>query len=361
MTPRVIDLAETSLRLPAHPKLVRDTLAANPAPDHETRYDYATLFYDCVWDEAQQAICLICPRLLNFEPLLRAATITLDGKTAKISAIQPLARGQMVVIPAQDRPKRLKIAHPLFFGTVPVGTQTLDQFAGRNVVFAISKNNRLDWITDWLTYYVAEHGCDAVALIDNGSTDYDMRALGKAMAVPGIAEGAILRADFPFGPTSSAMSKYLHMTMVHVLRQRLIGQARAALAVDIDELIYSASGHSVFDATVAAPEGYLRFAGTWVYADGGSRHADHRFVLERDVRVPRKYCVVPDGPQRDRVWYTHRIIARNDPVTPDFRFWHFRHVSTGWDYARDGLDQTRAVEDPHLVATMARVFGGLSE
>jgi hypothetical protein len=36
-----------------------------------------------------------------------------------------------------------------------------DRFAGRRVLFTLSKDNHLDWVADWAGFYASVHGCDA--------------------------------------------------------------------------------------------------------------------------------------------------------------------------------------------------------
>ena len=89
-------------------------------------------------------------------------------------------------------------------------------------------------------------------------------------------------------------SKFLHMTMVELARRRLLAEARAVLNVDIDELVISRSGRSIFDATVDSPQGYHRIGGQWAYAlppyaESFPRHADHRYARK-------------DGKPRVKVW-----------------------------------------------------------
>ncbi|MEL6597992.1 MAG: glycosyltransferase family 2 protein [Pseudomonadota bacterium] len=369
-----LDLTLSSYRFAGdHPTLRRDRIGIpeERSPTYDERYDFSTLFYDVFYDERVAEIRLICPMLVNFEPLIRTATFTVDGLPARIVGIDGLSRGHLVRLASpSSRPSTLAFSHPEFSGEVPVGRRHADLFAGRNAVYAISKDNRLEWITDWLTYYVREHGLQAVVLYDNNSIAYSMEDLGAALtSVEGLEAAALVRAWFPFGPggagNTNFNSKFLHMTMVELGRQRFLSDARAVLNVDIDEFVYSRSSRSVFDATADSPEGYLRFNGRWVWAkppfeDGFPRHVDHRFIRQDGKpKVPRKWAIVPDGPLRDRLWRTHRIKSLKDPATDEFGFWHFRQISTNWDYNReDDWDAAQMVEDDTLTATLARAFSG---
>ncbi|MEL6678126.1 MAG: glycosyltransferase family 2 protein [Pseudomonadota bacterium] len=363
-----LDLTPSSYRFDGEDKRLRRAMmgsADERSDTYEARYDFTTLFYDTYYDESVSEVRLICPKLLNFEPLLREAVLKVDGYPAEIAGIDELVRGDMVRIPSPtSKPGTLTLEHPLFAASVAVGRRHLEMFAGKNAVYAISKDNRLEWITDWLSYYVQHHRLQAVVLFDNDSSAYSMEELGQALtSVEGIEAAALVRAQFPFGPGGSGIvnfsSKFLHMTMVELGRRRFLDHARAVINVDIDELIHSRSGRSIFDATAESPEGYLRFNGKWVYAkppfpDGFPRHADHTHIqVKRNPTVPRKWAVVPQGPLRDTLWRTHRIKSLQDDVTDEFGFWHFRQVSTNWDYNRDDdWDENRIARDETLIRTL---------
>ncbi len=372
MASQILDLTLSSYAFEGdHPSLMRDRIGPwqERDPNYDNRYDFRTLIYDCYLDPGRDEVVLICPSLLNFRPLVEQASFRIDGATVPIRSIGALSRGNVVTFrnPVED-PQEITFSHPLFEGALKINRVHHDVFEGTNAIYAISKDNRLEWIRDWLTYYVAEHGANAVVLYDNHSTAYSMEDLKAAMAsVEGIDRVALVRAWFPFGPggagNTNFNSKFLHMTMVELGRRRLLGRARAVLNVDIDELVYSRSGRSIFDATAESEQGYVRMDGRWAFAEapaGGRlvRHADHRFVRsDGRPKVNRKYCVSPTGPLAGKPWLTHRIVSRRDPTDPDFGFWHFRRITSNWDYDREDFDPALLEEDPRLIATMNRVFG----
>lgn len=372
MASQILDLTLSSYAFEGdHPSLMRDRIGPweERDPNYDNRYDFRTLIYDCHFDPERDEVVLTCPSLLNFRPLVEQATFRIDGVTVPIRSIDALSRGNVVTFRNPvETPREIAFSHPLFEGSLKINPVHHDVFAGTNAIYAISKDNRLEWIRDWLTYYVREHGANAVVLYDNHSTAYSMDDLKQAMAsVEGIEKVALVRAWFPFGPggagNTNFNSKFLHMTMVELGRRRLLGRARAVLNVDIDELVHSRSGRSIFDATVESEQGYVRIDGRWAFAEAPAdgrlvRHADHRFI-RRDGRpkVNRKYCVAPTGPLAGKPWLTHRIISRRDPTDPEFGFWHFRRITSNWDYDREDFDPALLEEDPQLIETMNRVFG----
>ena len=328
-------------------------------------YDFHTLIYDCWFDPRDQVVYAVCPAMMNFKRLLADTEFRIDGQVVTPAEVRHLSRCSVIVLPSTGG-QALTLQHVLFGGTLAIGQSYADAFAGLNGIYSISKNNRLEWIQDWLDYYVRVHGCNAVVLADNGSTDYAPADLRAAIAeVPGLEKAAILRARYPFGPTAENNAAYsglfLQRSLAEIGRLRFWPQARAVLNADIDELFHSRAGRSIFDATVASPDGYLRGEARWVYAkepgpEGFVRHADHGFITpDRRPKANRKWCVVPDGPQAGKQWLTHFINDKNDPVDDDFMLWHFRQISTSWKFDRAAA-QPDLIADPDLQAAMLAAF-----
>lgn len=367
MTGDVQILRLCGLVLPEDSHLERDLIGSSEHHDEQflARYDRKTLFYDCFVGPCAQKIYLLGPPLLNFRPMVEEAEFSLDGKIIPIDEIRDLSRCSVVVLNCPAG-RELSIRHDLFGGRLAVNPSFADGFSGLNGLYSISLNNRLEWIEDWLSYYVRVHGLQTLVLADNGSTDYSMKDLRATIAsVAGLHKAVILDARFPFGPTAENKTAYaalfLQRSLAELGRLRFFARSRAVMNADIDELVYSKSGQSIFDATVASNAGYLRANAKWVYADvqpgqNFARHFDHRYVsVSGKPKANRKWCVVPNGPQAGRQWRTHFINSRKDPVDPDFTLWHFRNVSTSWKNDRfcQNIEQT---EDHELTNAMKASF-----
>lgn len=372
MNAEVLDIEISGLVLSGDdPSLFRDRRGRPRArgPNFDEGYDFRTLVYGAFEDAENDCICVLCPPLLNFRALIDETEFQLDGIPVHPREILDLSRCTVLLFDrGSTLPNSISLTHRLFGGRVPVLPSLLGQFEDSNAIYAISKNNDLEWIFDWLTYYVRAHGLTSAVLIDNGSTDYRPEDLRKTVAgVSGLKRAAILRARYPFGPTVESTagyaSLYLQRSMIELARRLLLARARAVMNADIDELIWSRTGQSVFDATVEAPDGYLRAGAVWVYAEdipqaGGIRHMHHGMVsASGKPKSKRKWCVAPMGAKKGQQWLTHFLDDRRDPVHPDFLLWHFRQVTTGWKEERLAADRPDLVPDPELQAEMRRVFG----
>ncbi|MEO0990929.1 MAG: hypothetical protein AAFX00_08280, partial [Pseudomonadota bacterium] len=118
-------------------------------------------------------------------------------------------------------------------------------------------------------------------------------------------------------------------------------------------------GQSIFDATVASEEGYVRTDARWVYAMGEHpRHRDHTSVSTSGrPKSNRKWCIAPLGPLKDHAWLTHFVKDRSDPVDPEFMLLHCRQISTGWKMDRSKTDWLDLAVEPEISSLMAKVYG----
>jgi len=364
---QVFDIELSSFSFPqGSAQLTRDKVGKEKdrAPDYDRQYDFSTLFYDCFWTPEGDEVTVLGPSFLNFGNLIGEADFFIDGRCVRPKLVRHLSRCSLITFPAGGEcPKVLSLKHSIFGGNLAIGGSFLSEFAGCNALYTISKDNDLEWIVDWLGYYVKAHMANAVVLFDNGSTIYSSDELCAALSsVQGIKKVAIVHARFPFGPTAEGKvnyaSLYLQRSMAELCKQRFLGKARAVLNTDIDELFHSKSGQSIFDATVASTDGYLRADAQWVYANPTEkgdkiRHSDHRYVTRKNKpKANRKWCVVPNGPMKDYQWLTHFLGSKKDPVDPNFLMWHFRQVSTSWKVQRNLEPDLDLVLDPELDTVM---------
>ncbi len=368
MSADVLDLELSGIRLPMDSqKLTRRLIGNSESHDERflSQYDISTLFYDCFLDTEAGEVLLLGPPLLNLKSFIKETEFLIDERSVPIKEIRKLSRCDIVVLDA-DGGLVLTLKHILFGGSIPIGRSYVDDFAGMNGMYTISLNNRLDWIADWLNYYVKAHGAETVVLSDNGSTDYSLSDLRKTLAeVSGLRKAVVLRARFPFGPTvankDGYASLFLQRSLAELGRLRFFAKARAVVNADIDELFHSASGQSVFDAAVESKCGYLRANAEWAYAldpgpKGYARHCDHSHVsASGKPKANRKWCVVPSGPQKGKQWLTHFLDSAKDPVDQDFRIWHFRQVSTGWKFDRS-IGEKDLTLSSELVDAMKSAF-----
>lgn len=330
-------------------------------PDFAARHDFHTIWYDAFWRDG--AVILVCPKLHNFERLVRRAEWRLDGRRAALRRIVRRSRHDMVHIAAPDRPARIEIAVEGFAGGSAVGATLDARFAGRNVHVAISRNNDLGWIRDFAMFHRQTQGLQAMVLFDNASDAYGIEDIEAALAPVGLDTVLVVPTPYPYGPPG--WSKYLQTAVLEIARLRFVARARAVLLCDIDELVLSGrEGRSIFDAAAGSRLGFASIDGEWYYPRPGTAppfvHADHVFRKASPRRSPAKYCIVPDGPLRGLSWNVHKphfvsfdkLMRRRD-----LRFIHCRGVTTNWKPNRRLAIPADVLPDPEVAAALRRVFG----
>lgn len=317
-----------------------------------SRFDQHTFIYDAFFDSTDGYITLVTPPLRTQRRIFKALTIKIDGHRIDDLDIQHLSpRTNQIRFPSPNNdPKIIRILHPAK-PRINVQSQLsrtdLSSFRDKNVLLAISKNNKLIWVKDWLNYHVKNHGANALVLIDNGSDSYDLEDLESTISsVQGIKTFKIISAPLPFGPKAtdrvSTNAKFLHLSALHIAHQKYLKQANAVLSIDIDELVTKPGNRTIFEAAKLARQGFVSIKGSWRYASKPNdtkeivRHKDH--VLKRkgrDTLMQPKWCVDPTGPLRGHYWKTHGILRAERDFDHEFEYLHCRYITTNWDYDRD--------------------------
>jgi hypothetical protein len=309
---------------------------AHRAPGFDAAYDADTLWYDAV--RVGGEVRLVCPRLYDLRPLLDR--VQADGAALRPARVRRARRHEIAALAAPSGVSRLSLALGDWRAETAISADAAGHFAGLNASLHISRNNRPEWLADWARFHVAEHGLEAMLVMDNASTDYPPEAILDALAPTGLKRAVVLCVPQPYGPTRGKTgrggAKFLQPAMLNLARLRFLRRARAVLNADIDELVWSRGG-SVFDAAVASPLGLVTFAGAWRQPPPRTAppyiHAQHVHTREGEWPCPTKYCIRPDGPLRWAGWDVHRPeTALPVGLRPrrDLGYWHCRGISTDW-------------------------------
>jgi hypothetical protein len=383
--PRPIVLTDGKVRRePTRP------LADRP-PDFDDQFDYHTLLFDSFFC-GRNTIVITAPPFLNLLPLLKKMDVIAS----------PSGRHCRFRIRTLDRHSQIRVAVPA--GTTKILLRTeigqfdlepqknlSEFFADKRVLFTQSKNNRFEWIQDWIRYHRDIHGANAVLIYDNQSTEYSPEELLASLSqLSGIDRVCIVRWPFLFGPQGFGAkrcwdSDFCQYGVWEHARWMLLQQARSVLDSDIDELVVSSDGTSVFEAAERSFLGVVRFNGHWVHGFKNKtpavaersparfvnydpyylRHWTGRrwgIVPARDWHnvCPPKWTVVPSrcpdhvqwAPHRIKGWIGASLLSRN------FSFRHFREISNHWKYdrsAREVFDPGRYVFDHRMCSNFGAV------
>ncbi len=304
-------------------------------------YDVSTVFYDVFYDQRQQAVVVLAPRLLNLEPWVRALAVSLDGASVRDRVIRRGRKFDQLVFPTAQQPGRLEISMGSWQTSLAVQGSHLQHFEGTRVLCTVNKNNDLSWIGDWVTFHQRHHGANAVLIFDNGSTEYSVDELDASLAkIPGLKCRGVVSVPLPYGPSRGASrglgrATYLQASLLNLARERFLSSASAVLSIDVDELVLPVDGCSVFDAAQASWLGMVSFPGHWRYASDTEqpRHRDHVWINDQNEACPPKYCYRPDsllGRSSLGVHGLGWISWRLFPRASVFSFMHCRSISTSW-------------------------------
>lgn len=359
----LLDLA--GFVLPANGPHLRDHVRP---PDRRTahyldRFDRTTLFYDVVWQAREGRYLFTAPPFANLWPLLRDG-LRRDGRPVS-PRLRRQAKYDQAVLPGPEGALSLVIhgvETPL-----AVRPDVSARFRSLNAAVTMNKDNPPDWVATWARHHVRLHGLQAVLIHDNGSTAYDAADLARAVAaVPGLDLVAIARAPFPYGTTDKVEAgevrpNYLQPALLNLARCDLLREARAVLNADIDELVLSRDGSSVFDAARSSLFRAARLPVYWADpppgTEGPAIQTAHRYRLTPKPRTPRKWCAVPRGwLSRLGGWHVHHVGGEMFKLVPEdtaHEVVHCRATSTGWHpYKRRHHEDEARAEDPELVALM---------
>ncbi|QDY69180.1 hypothetical protein [Qingshengfaniella alkalisoli] len=302
-------------------------------------YDTHTLFYDCVYQPTKRRYLFTAPRMFNLWPVFRDA-LRINGHPARVRR-KRFPKYEQAVLLADEGELRLSLG-----GTdhlIETRLDRSDDFAGLNCIATMNKNNRVEWITDWARYYVANHRLQGVVIFDNGSTDYNIDDLRQALvSVEGLQRVAVVSAAFPYGSNDQGTGweirpKFLQPALLNLARTEILSKARAVLNVDIDELVIARDGRSVFDIAAGHPNLPVKLPGHWAYpaegTDGPVGHAAHVWRADPSKRSNKKWCAVPSGLMSRMGWYVHHIggeLFRFAKEPEGMEVVHCRATSTGW-------------------------------
>ena len=341
------------------------------------QFDWDTLFYDVY--RVGPDIVFQGPPLLNLLRSLRQGKpfARRFGLPARGTHVGRDKRGEVWL---RDGADRVTLDGPLGHRNLVVQPNLSRLFAGKRVLHTLSKNNSARWIADWIRFYARIHGADAVLIYDNGSTIYTAAGL-EAELRAAFPELTIHVVDWPFryGPQGGLAgavdgvetpwdSDFCQTGSLQHARLRFLLQARSVLNVDIDELVLSDRGRSIFAATEEAAAGFVKFPGAWIctasptaVTSGDCHHADFVHCDRRELEIcPPKWCIVPDlANARRHSWSVHNLFGspHNRTLSGEFKYRHMKGISNSWKYDRwddSAFDRERFALDVPLQEAFAQ-------
>jgi hypothetical protein len=360
------------------------------------KFDFRTIVYDAFYLPEREELVIIGPPFLNLHAIASGIVAASGGEIFPV-VVQELDRHMRITVLLHGRPDHVVLQSQMGDVRVPVIEADQQTFAGKRVLLTLSKNNRLEWICDWIRFHQDHHGANAVLLYDNNSTLYTLDELASAIAsLSGLDAIRVIHWPYKYGPQGHGYSywdsDFCQSGALEDARWRYLQCARSVLNLDIDELVLPRS-QSVFERVESEPSGYIAFRGQWV-VDANSNdegecleakpllHRNYfvrlrprwgrfswkgwRVVPGRVNTCPRKWAAVPDRHPTHAQWQVHRVrgIAGSRRVDARAEYRHLRPISTNWNYSRrvaEPFSATAHVVDQELLDSYEKVAWGMEK
>lgn len=350
-------------RLPPRPPEARQA-------DYDERFDATTLFYDVF--RSGDDIWLSGPPLRNLAwPLRRRAGWSLDGRPLARVELADWGRTQRSRIPSPGPGTRLELEVDGLRLATDVAEDGAAAFAGRHALVTKSQDNDLVWIQDWLRWYHDVHGVTAVVFYENNSTRYTAEDVRAAIAeVPGIEVAVVVDWPYRWGPNGGPKkvwdSDFSQYGMLENARFRYLRNAAGVINADVDELVLTHDGRTVFEHAAEVPGGVLSYHGIYIAmateqpldAKRQRRFADYWHAVGGDTTP--KWTALPERiDPASTQWRIHSINGVRSSITPAVAHRHFQGITNGWKYKRkEGLvDPEKHRKDEQIDAVLRVVYG----
>ena len=369
------------------------------------KFDSTTLFYDALYTDWPGQVLLLGPPFANLSPLIEGTVVTALPSGARCDfRIRNMDRHSQMWISVPRGTARLVLDGGLGSFEITPAPNLSPIFEGKRVLFTLSKNNHLKWIQDWARYNRDIHGANAVLFYDNQSTDYSAEQVLEALeAVSGLDQIRVVSWPFKYGPLGFGLldfwdSNFCQYGALEHARWMYLQRARSGLNSDIDELVVSSKGQSVFEAAERSWSGMVRFHGLWVFGFADRtphaapqlpiRHTAFDHYLKPTSRrrfgifsatdvfptpsglLNTKWAVVPCKCPKNAQWTVHGIYSwrgmySHFSIDRSFLYRHYREVNDNWrpmteDWQfdrvqREKFDPVRFAYDERMVSNFSRV------
>ena len=362
--------------------------AEHRPPEFADQFDYHTLLFDSFFSGPNEVL-ITAPPFFNLLPAIQAMEVVASPSHQRCAfQIRNVDRHSQIRIGVPEGTNRLSLRSEIGQFEIEPQENLSAFFADKRVIFTQSKNNRIEWIQDWIRYHRDIHGANAVLIYDNQSTTYSPEDLLTALgAISGIERLCIASWPFRYGPQGFDSISFWdsdfcqHGSWEHA-RWMFLRHARSAMNADVDELVVSEDGASAFETAERSWAGVVRYRGHWVHGfrDTGrvatdrapvrftdfDHHLWHRtgrrwgiVPVRENVCMP-KWTVVPSRCPDGAQWAPHRIKGwvAGLPISRNFSYRHFREISNSWKgdrSAREVFNPDRYIYDRRVCANYARV------
>lgn len=340
----------TPLQLSEHSDLRREATRPEHLQDstYSEKFDSTTIFYDIavVGDE----VILSGPPLLNLQPVLETALVKVDGRSAHFVKTTRLERSQTTIFSFDcgktGFPDKVEVhIESLGLKVEKTGLKDLAKFLyNKNVLMTLQKNEEIQWIKDWVAYYVHNHGVNAVLLYDNESDNYSAADLVSALeSISKLDKIVVVNWNFKYGPQGSPWvgpgvdwdSDFCQIGAFQNCRFHWTNESNGWINADIDELVMSRSNASVFDLLKDSSTGVVGYGGKWIENIAvGLKDGDlpryWNFPYFSKANCNNKWAMNSSAIARGAHPTAHYVRNIETSVSDDLFIAHYKPLNSGW-------------------------------
>ena len=236
----MIDTELNAVRLDPGSKLRRDF--RKPIPPDQIgnyrnrrlgQYDDTTIFYDVFLSDDCRSVTAIGPVLLNLKNILLPATLTINNCSSLFKIKTDYKK--MLILSAK-LPKKLPDKFPVVAKVSFANgiSKTIHLHAPTplygDTLVTLQKDNKIEWLMDWVAYYRDQFAIEHVVIYDNNSTKQ------KQLIVELEDKAKIIPWPFPYGVMYKSTNKFAQIGAFNHFKLRYARNSRI-YCFDIDELL----------------------------------------------------------------------------------------------------------------------------
>ena len=350
MSKRTIEIIKIS------PCIIPDTKQHNRIPprcchlqpdDYQEKFDFKTLSFDTFFSEKK--VILSGPPLYGLEKFIKEGSFQLDQHDySKHINVTHLDRTQCNHIThVEKKPNELIWQYEDVSIKTSVNNNFLNEFKGKNVLFTLSKNNKFEWIYDWILFYKKYHGIDNVLFYDNNSDHYTLDELKNYLTEKNLdVDIYLVPWNFKYGPQGGIYSgkgktpwdsDFCQYGMFEHAKHRFLKYATGVINADIDELIITPKQESIFKL-LANHKGLL-YPGYWIQSipldpEKETRFFNYAYRSKTDRHTDYKWCINPSKLDDKIQWKVHSIRKTHLKCINGVYYAHFKAINYNWKTQR---------------------------
>ncbi|MFW1798550.1 hypothetical protein ACG9YX_00670 [Acinetobacter nematophilus] len=315
--------------------------------DYHEKFDYKTLSFDTFFSEDK--VILSGPPLYGLENFIEKGSFQLDNHDySKNLSVRQLDRTQCNhITKVEKKPHELIWKYADVSIKSDVNDSFLNKFRGKKVLFTLSKNNKFEWIYDWIVFYKNYHNIDTVLFYDNNSNNYSLDELkiyldNKELNV----DIYLVPWNFKYGPQGGIHSgtvkapwdsDFCQYGMFEHAKYRFLKYASGVINADIDELVITPNEKSIFEL-LGSSKGLL-YPGYWIQSipldkDKETRFFNYAYRSKTDKHSDNKWCINPSKLDDNTQWKVHSIRKTNLKSIKGIYYAHFKAINYNWKTQR---------------------------